>query len=83
MDSLYPNCAGIDVHDKFLMVWRLHIDPQGRAQRTIRRFETMLDQLRVLATWLAETGTTHVAMESTGVYMPPIMLLKKSRSGSM
>ena len=68
MDPLYPNCAGIDVHDKFLMVCRLHIDPQGRPQRTIRRFETMLDQLRVLATWLAETGTTHVAMESTGVY---------------
>lgn len=72
MDPLYPNCAGIDVHDKFLLVCRLHIDPQGRSQRTIRRFETMLDQLRVLATWLAETGTTHVAMESTGVYWQPV-----------
>ena len=72
MDPLYPNCAGIDVHDKFLMVCRLHLDPQGRPQRTIRRFETMLDQLRVLATWLAETGTTHVAMESTGVYWQPV-----------
>ena len=72
MDQLYPHCAGIDVHDKFLMVCRLHVDDQGQTQRTLRRFETMLDQLRVLAHWLAETGTTHVVMESTGVLWQPV-----------
>jgi transposase len=72
MDHLYPNCAGIDVHDKFLMVCRLHVDAQGQTHSQVRRFETMLDQLHMLARWLTETGTTHVVMESTGVLWQPV-----------
>jgi transposase len=72
MDQLYPNCAGIDVHKAFLMVCRLHTDEQGQTHKQIRKFETMLDQLRALSSWLAETGTTHVVMESTGVFWQPV-----------
>src|SRR3954452_16822953 len=72
MNQLYSNCAGIDVHNKFLMVCRLHTDQQGQAHKQIRKFETMLDALRALADWLAETGTTHVVMESTGVFWQPV-----------
>jgi transposase len=72
MDQLYLNCAGIDVHKAFLMVCRLHTDQAGQTHKQIRKFETMLDQLRALANWLAETGTTHVVMESTGVFWQPV-----------
>jgi transposase len=46
--------------------------PQGEPTRAIRTFGTMTGDLLALADWLAETGCTHVAMESTGVYWKPI-----------
>ncbi len=65
---VYPKCAGIDVHKKFLTVSRITGD--GRKEREViaRRYSTMTDDLEALAAWLAEGGVTHVAMESTGVY---------------
>lgn len=72
MDILYPNCAGIDVHKKFLTVCRLHVDSEGRSHKETRTFGTMTSDLRDLAAWLAEVGVTHVVMESTGVYWFPI-----------
>jgi transposase len=72
MDDLYPNCAGIDVHKKFLLVCRLHVDARGQPHKHIRKFDTMLGDLEALRDWLAETGTTHVVMESTGVYWQPV-----------
>jgi transposase len=72
MDELYPNCAGLDIHKKFLVACRLHTDEHGQAQKQIRRFDTMLADLETLRGWLAETGTTHVVMESTGVFWQPV-----------
>ena len=72
MEELYPNCAGLDVHKKFLVACRLHVDAQGQRHKELRRFDTMLDDLQALRTWLAETTTTHVVMESTGVYWQPV-----------
>ena len=72
MDPQYANCAGIDVHKTFLMVCRVHTDPQGVAHQQIRKFATMLADLLTLADWLAETKTTHVVMESTGVFWQPV-----------
>ncbi len=72
MDILYPNCADIDVHKKFLTACRLHVDPQGHSHKETRTFGTMTGDLRELAVWLAEVGVTHVVMESTGVYWFPI-----------
>jgi transposase len=69
---LYANCAGIDVHKKFLMVCRVHHDDAGQVHKELRKVPTMLEDLRALATWLAETHTTHVVMESTGVYWQPV-----------
>jgi transposase len=72
MEELYPNCAGLDIHKKFLVACRLHVDAAGHAQREIRKFDTMLADLQELRRWLAETGTTHVVMESTGVFWEPV-----------
>jgi transposase len=72
MQELYPQCAGLDVHKKFLVACRLHTDAHGVTHQQIRRFPTMLADLEDLRVWLAETGTTHVVMESTGVYWQPV-----------
>ncbi len=72
MDILYPNCAGIDVHKKFITVCRLHQDADGRMHKEIRTFGTMPSDIRDLCIWLAAVGCTHVIMESTGVYWMPL-----------
>jgi len=71
-EELYPRCAGLDIHKTFLIACRRYPDPAGQSRRDIRKFGTMLADLQALATWLAETGTTHVVMESTGVYWQPV-----------
>jgi transposase len=72
LKTIYPNCAGLDVHKKFVTVCRMTVDACGRSQAELREFSTMADDLEAMATWLAEGGVTHVAMESTGVYWQPI-----------
>src|SRR6266487_1639160 len=71
MQVVFSNCAGIDVHKKFVVACRVRIH-HGKAEHETRTFSTMRDDLLALATWLAEWGCTHVAMESTGVYWQPV-----------
>jgi len=69
---VYPNCAGLDVHKKFVTVCRLTVDRQSVVQKELCEYSTMTADLQAMADWLAEGGVTHVAMESTGVYWQPI-----------
>jgi transposase len=71
MKVIFPNCAGIDVHKKFVVACRVRMR-RGKPEYKTRTFSTMRDDLQVLAAWLAEWGCTHVAMESTGVYWQPV-----------
>jgi hypothetical protein len=70
---VYPKCAGIDVHKKFVTVNRIIGDGRQQRQVSARKYSAMMDDLEALAAWLAEGGVTHVAMESTGVFTPPPM----------
>jgi transposase len=79
LKTVYPNCAGLDVHKKFVTVCRLTVDCHGLSQAELREFSTMSDDLEALATWLAGGGVTHVAMESTGVYWQPIHNILEGR----
>jgi len=79
MKKVYPNCAGLDVHKKFVTACRLTIDQQGRSHQETRTYSTMTDDLEALASWLAEGGVSHVAMESTGVYWQPIYNILEER----
>ena len=73
MDTLYPRVAGLDVHKSTVVACLRITDSQtGKAQETVRTFDTMTDGLLTLADWLAQQQVTHVAMESTGVYWKPI-----------
>lgn len=67
MEVLYPRCCGLDVHQKTVVACVR--TPEGKETRT---FKTMTGELMELADWLAAKGTTHVAMESTGVYWQPV-----------
>jgi transposase len=77
MDVLYSHCCGLDVHKKTVVACLLAPGADGQPVKAIRTFSTMTADLVALADWLAAAGCTHVAMESTGVYTPPLMLPKK------
>jgi transposase len=72
MDTLYPRCAGIDVHQNNVVVCIRCWDRPRKVFEEVRTFSTRTADLLALADWLAEHGVTHVAMESTGVYGKPV-----------
>lgn len=72
MDTLYPRCAGIDVHKNNVVVCLRCAERPGKATEEVRTFSTMTRDLLALSDWLASYGVTHVAMESTGVYWKPV-----------
>jgi transposase len=72
MEVKHPRCAGIDVHKKEVVVGCRIAPSKGAAKIEIRRFGTMTQDLLELSDWLAKSGITHVAMESTGSYWRPV-----------
>jgi transposase len=79
MDTLFPRCAGIDVHKANVVVCVRLADRPGKVFEEIRTFATMTRDLLALSDWLAEHGVTHVAMESTGVYWKPVFNILEGR----
>src|SRR3954469_9095686 len=79
MDTLYPCCAGLDVHKDTVVACVRRVDARGKVRQQTRTFGAMTAQLLELADWLAEEGATHTAMESTGVYWKPIWNILEGR----
>jgi transposase len=79
METLYPRCAGIDVHKSNVVVCVRCGDQPGKPFEEVRTFSTMTGDLLALSDWLVEHGVTHVAMESTGVYWKPVFNLLEGR----
>jgi transposase len=75
LNTLFPRCAGIDVHKRMVMVCRILAAADGTLETTIRSFGTTTAELLRLGDWLTAGEVTHVAMESTGVYWKPIFNL--------
>ena len=71
MEVLYPQCAGLDVHQASVVAC-MRVAEGARAAHEVRTFETTTKGLLELADWLRESGCSHVAMESTGVYWKPV-----------
>ena len=67
MEILYKSCCGIDVHAKNLVACLIK-----DGKREIRTFSTMTSDLLHLLDWLLQNKSTHVAIESTGVYWKPV-----------
>ena len=72
MRVLYPCCCGLDIHKKFIVACLLITQADGRAEKDIRTFSTMTEELLALVDWLHRAGCTHVAMESTSAYWRPV-----------
>jgi transposase len=79
IEVVYPNCAGLDVHKRFVTVCRLTVDASGEVHQELRQFPTLTKDLQALALWLSEGACTHVAMESTGVYWQPVSNILEDR----
>jgi len=79
MDVLYTCSAGLDVHKKSIAVCVRKMEKDGKTSEEVRKYGTMTSELLDLRDWLEESGVTHVAMESTGVYWKPICNLLEDR----
>lgn len=74
MDVLLTNVAGMDIHQKEIVVCVLSDTDteEGSLQKEINTFSTLTKSLYELLEWLEERQVTHIAMESTGIYWKPI-----------
>ena len=79
MEVMYRRCAGLDVHEAFVVVCQRVLRPDGHAEKVVRRYTTMTADLLAMADWLAEAEVSHVAMESTGVFWKPVWNLLEGR----
>jgi len=71
MEVLYPHCAGLDVHKETVVACVRHM-AEGKINTEVKTFQTTTGGLLELSAWLAGEGTTHIAMEATGVYWKPV-----------
>ncbi|HVT59426.1 MAG TPA: IS110 family transposase [Thermoanaerobaculia bacterium] len=71
MEVVHSRCAGLDVH-KETVVACVRVIEGRQVQQEVRTFHTITKELLRLSDWLTESGCTHVAMESTGVYWKPV-----------
>ena len=71
MEVVYQRCAGVDVHQRFVVVC-LSVVEAGQRRKEIRSFSNETADLLALRAWLLEEKCSAVAMESTGVYWLPV-----------
>jgi transposase len=71
MDLMYPQCAGLDVHQQTVVACARRVTGVA-ITHDVRTFGTTTAELLALSDWLAAHGCTHVAMEATGVYWKPV-----------
>ena len=71
MEVVHARCAGLDVHQQQVTACLRAIE-QGKVRQEVRSFPTTTQGLLALCDWLSTERTTHVAMESTGVYWKPV-----------
>lgn len=67
MQVVHDRCCGLDIHKKSITA--CIITPKGKETKT---FGTMTGELLEMVEWIKQAGSTHVAMESTGVYWKPV-----------
>ena len=68
MRVVHECCCGLDVHKKMIVACLL----RQVSEKQIRQFGTTTGELQTMKEWLVQSGCTHVAMESTGVYWKPV-----------
>lgn len=71
MDPIVTHCAGLDVHQKSIVVCVI-CGNKGKTNVETKTFATMTRDLFELMLWLEAKQVTHIAMESTGIYWKPV-----------
>lgn len=77
MNEILERCCGIDVHQETLTACIMIGVGKGMLKE-IREFSTTTPALEQLAKWLKEKEIKEVAIESTGIYWKPIVVLSSS-----
>jgi hypothetical protein len=72
LDILLTHYAGMDVHQKEIVVCALTGTNDESIQKETKTFSTLTKSLFDLLKWLEEKEITHIAMESTGIYWKPV-----------
>jgi transposase len=80
MPMVHARCCGIDVHKETVVACVRAVSPGGKVTNEIRTFATTTRELLALGDWLAQSGVTAVAMESTGVFWKPVWNLLEGRA---
>ena len=75
MRVLHQTCAGMDVHKKDVNVCLVTRDSQGQRQEDVRSFRTMTRDILAMRAWLQSHECTVIAIESTGVHIPPDLVV--------
>jgi len=83
MQVVYARCCGLDVHQKTVVAGVLLTEPTGQAQREVRTLGTLTADLLALNDGLNALAVEQVALESTGIYTLPTLLLRRCASGSL
>lgn len=80
MQVVHERCCGLDVHKKAVTACVLITSEKGKAQKSVRTFRTVTEDLLALGDWLDSLDVGYVAMESTGVYWRPVFnILEEGR----
>lgn len=78
MEVKHEQCAGLDVHME-VVVACARCTKGAIVRHETKEFATTTTGLYNLADWLEEHGSTHVAMEATGVYWKPVWHILEER----
>jgi transposase len=71
-------CAGLDVHQKTVVVC-VRRQQEAEVTYTEQTFGTTTGELCALGDWLIAQGCTHAALEATGVYWKPVWYVLEGR----
>jgi transposase len=72
MDAIVECCVGLDVHQASVVACVNSGPTNKRSRKEVRTFGTTRAALDEMRDWLATSGCTLVAMESTGIYWHPV-----------
>ncbi len=68
MQVIYPRCAGLDAHQKTVVVTTMITEEERSVQRGQQTFLTMTEDLLALDDWLRQRQIEVIALESTDIY---------------
>jgi len=72
METIYPVCCGLDVHQASVSACLRRVSADGTIGIQKQEFDTTVNGLTQLSQWLTEADCPVAAMESTGVYWKPV-----------